>query len=215
MLRLQNEIRHTLLPVATCEICKEPLFSAFSFSEIICWLSLLILTYKSDASIIFLGVSKKNKTLPFPWVSSSTASSALCLLATSGFPLSLCRQTQEGLFLVFAGAQRCVTGGNSKSGGWAPSLYFHMNRIYSKKSVKMYVSRPWIYLIKQSQMWFPFFGVGFFTFFITQMWLSKILVQGPHSQKDGPLLKLLTKLLRLFTNVNLFLIFLFLIKPAL
>lgn len=64
-------------------------------------------------------------------------------------------------------------------------------------------------------MWFPLFGVGFFTFLITQMWLSKILVQGPHSQKDGPLLKLLTKLLRLFTTVNLFLIFLFLIKPAL
>lgn len=100
MLSLQNKIRHTLLPVATCEICKEPLFSAFSFSEIICWLSLLILTYKSDASIVFLGASKeKNKTLPYPWLSSSTASSALCPLATSGFPLSLCRQTQEGLCL--------------------------------------------------------------------------------------------------------------------
>lgn len=116
---------------------------------------------------------------------------------------------------VFAGAQRCVTGGNSKRGGWALSLYFHMNRICSKKSVEMSDSHPWIHLIKQSQIWFPFFGVGFFTFLITQMWLSKILVQGLHSQKDGPLLKLLTKLLHLFTNVNLFWIFLFLIKPAL
>lgn len=34
MLSLQNEIRHTLFPVATCETHKEPLLSAFSFSEI-------------------------------------------------------------------------------------------------------------------------------------------------------------------------------------
>lgn len=63
---------------------------------------------------------------------------------------------------VFAGAQRCVTGGNSKRGGWALLLYFHMNRICSKKSVEMSDSHPWIHLIKQSQIWFPFFGVGFF-----------------------------------------------------
>lgn len=62
---------------------------------------------------------------------------------------------------VFAGAQRCVTGGNSKRGGWALSLYFHMIRICSKKSVEMSDSHPWIHLIKQSQIRFPFFGVVF------------------------------------------------------
>lgn len=77
------------------------------------------------------------------------------------FPLSLWGQTQEGLCLQ---VPRNVTGGNSKRGGWAPSLYFHINRICSKKSIKMSVTHTWIHLIKQSQIGFTLFGVGFFTF---------------------------------------------------
>lgn len=78
------------------------------------------------------------------------------------FPLLTVQAAPRGL--VFPGAQRCVTGGNSKRGGWAPLLYFHMNGICSKKSVKMSVSHPWTHLIKQSQIWFLLFGMDFFTF---------------------------------------------------